>query len=141
MLQLLQDGYLTDGCAGNALVLCLQPNLLQCNMFTSEAIPRLVDHPVGPFSNLLNLLVLLHVLRLQTGRKSRVLRQAEVPVSSALGTATNQMLGWSPSAPVYMLSILGSPPETGVPLPNGLSGNIYPKMITSSETVVEYGGA
>ena len=44
VLQLLQEGDLPDGCAGDALLLLLQSDLLQRDSLPAHPIPRLVHH-------------------------------------------------------------------------------------------------
>ncbi len=52
VLQLLQEGNLADGSRRNALVLRLQPNLLERNHLARDAVLRLVHHAVSPFADL-----------------------------------------------------------------------------------------
>ena len=58
VLQLLQDGDLSDRRRGDPLVLSLEPDLLESGQLAGLPVPRLVHDAVRPLPNLLNLLVL-----------------------------------------------------------------------------------
>lgn len=58
VLHFFQERNLSNGGAGNSLILLLQANLLQCDGLVGDAVTSLVNDAVGSFTYLLNLLVL-----------------------------------------------------------------------------------
>ena len=60
MLQLLEDRYLADRSARDALILSLQADLLQSNKLTCQTVPCLVNNTIRALTNLFYFLVLLH---------------------------------------------------------------------------------
>mmetsp|Transcript_29447 Transcript_29447/g.80815 ORF Transcript_29447/g.80815 Transcript_29447/m.80815 type:complete len:353 (+) Transcript_29447:448-1506(+) len=60
VLQLLEDGYLTDRRRRDALVLRLEANLLERDEVTRKAVLCLVHDAISALTNLLDLLILLH---------------------------------------------------------------------------------
>ena len=61
MLQIFQQGDLTDSRAGNAIVLFLQADLLDGHKFTSFLVERLVYHTICSFSQLFKFLIFLQL--------------------------------------------------------------------------------
>eukprot|EP01043_Picozoa_sp_COSAG02_P028576 COSAG02_NODE_1738_length_11131_cov_5.714104_1_plen_218_part_00 len=61
VLQLFEQRDLADRCAGHALILALEPDLLQRDDVARLPVLGLVDHAVGPLADLLELLVRLHL--------------------------------------------------------------------------------
>lgn len=58
VLHFFQERNLSNGGAGNPLILLLQANLLQCDGLVGDAVTSLINNAVGSFTYLLNLLVL-----------------------------------------------------------------------------------
>ena len=59
MAELLENRDLSHGCARNALILILKFDLLQRHSLVAGLVPGFVDIAVGPFTNLLKLLILV----------------------------------------------------------------------------------
>lgn len=65
VLHFFQERNLSNGGAGNPLILLLQANLLQCDGLVGDAVTSLVNDAVGSFTYLLNLLVLKKLHKLE----------------------------------------------------------------------------
>lgn len=58
LVELLEQADLTNGCAWHALLLLLQPNLLQRIDLAGIPVTGLVDHAIGALANALKLFIL-----------------------------------------------------------------------------------
>ena len=62
MLDSFEEGDFADCCRGHAIVLLLQPDLLQCDHFACHFVPAAENHTVSALAELVHLLVAFELL-------------------------------------------------------------------------------
>lgn len=92
----LEEGDLAEGGGWDALLVHLEPRLLQGDELARHPVPRLVHLPVRPLPNLLDLLVLLHRGRIDDNRSVESIGRERWKLSSPISDRRRlqNLKGW-----------------------------------------------